>query len=66
MQISRDGLEHLVKDTRVNPLLEPPMARLVRRIAVREVLPTGTRAQDPQNAVHDVTGWAPWSAWAGW
>lgn len=45
-----------LKDTpqhaRANPLLKPAVARLIRRIAVRQVGPPGAGPQDPQNAIN--------------
>jgi hypothetical protein len=48
---SKDLLESAVAD----PALKPTVARLVRRIATRQVLPRRTRAKHPQHAVEDVS-----------
>jgi hypothetical protein len=57
-QVFREALEQSVEATGALPELEAAMARLVRRIARREVVPRRAGAQDPQHAVH-------YGAWIG-
>jgi hypothetical protein len=52
-------LEHLLEGATLDPGLEPPVTRLVRRIAVRKILPRGARSQDPEDAVQHSAGIAP-------
>lgn len=48
-----EALQQPIKAARALPELEATMAGLVRRIARGQVVPRRTRAQDPQDAVHD-------------
>ena len=50
------------KDAVLPPLLEPPMAGLVRRVAIRQVMPRRAGAQDPQHPVEHRTRVAPRAA----
>jgi hypothetical protein len=49
----------VVKDTRIDPLLEAPMTGLVRRIAIGQVLPACAGAQNPEHTIQDLACWLP-------
>jgi len=51
-EILREALQEPVKPAGPLPLLEAPMARLVRRIAGGQIVPRGPRAEHPEHAVH--------------
>ena len=46
-----EDLEDAPQHARADPLLKPPVAGLIRRIAVRQVGPRGPGPQDPQDAI---------------
>jgi hypothetical protein len=48
---SKDLLDSTVTD----PALKPSVARLVRRIAPRQVRPRRARAKDPEHAIEDIS-----------
>jgi len=48
---SKDLLERAV----ANPALKPTVARLVRRIATRQIHPRGAGAKHPQHAVENIS-----------
>jgi hypothetical protein len=50
-QVRRQALEQTIESATALPELKPSMARLVRRIARRQVGPRGAGAEDPQHAV---------------
>jgi hypothetical protein len=50
-EIRGEALKQAIEPTTLLPLLKPTVARLVRRIAGRQIGPRGARAQDPQHAV---------------
>jgi hypothetical protein len=67
LQIERPAGEQVLGQSAQNPLqsafsdplLETAMAGLVRRILARQVLPTGSGAQNPEHAVEHGAGVAP-------
>ena len=59
MEIGGERLEDAPERPLADPALEPPMARLIGRIAIREVLPGRAGAKDPEDAVQDIAGIAP-------
>jgi hypothetical protein len=50
--MARQCFEHPLEHPDTHPSLEAPMAGLVRRESLRQVLPRRTGAQDPQHPVH--------------
>lgn len=46
-----EDMEDVPQNTPADPLLKPPVAGLIRRIAVRQVGPRGSGPQDPQDAI---------------
>jgi len=50
-QVFGQSTQNPLQTTFPNPLLEPAMASLVRRIFARQILPTRPRAQNPQYSV---------------
>ena len=59
-QVLSQRPKDLFKRAVTDPALESPVARLVRRIATRKVLPRRARAEDPQDAIQDVSRIAVW------
>src|SRR5688572_29396870 len=59
VEVLRECGENTVEDTFALPLLEAPMARLIRRIPARQVRPRRSGAKDPQHAVQHVARIAP-------
>jgi hypothetical protein len=62
MEIGGERLEHAPKRAGADPALKAAMARLIGRIAVRQVFPRRAGSEDPQDAVQDVARIAPRSA----
>jgi hypothetical protein len=54
-QVLRQAREQVTEDAVLPPLLEPPMAGLLRRVAIRQVTPRRAGAQDPQHPVEHRT-----------
>lgn len=54
VKVSRESGESPVQNALALPLLEAVMARLIRRVATRQVCPWRTGAQDPQDPVEHV------------
>jgi hypothetical protein len=54
--------QHPVQDALALPLLEPVVARLIRRIAPRQIRPWRARPQDPEDPVEHVARVPPWPA----
>jgi len=54
-QILGEPLEQAIQSAALLPLLKPPVARLVRRIAGRQIGPRRAGAQHPQHAVQHGT-----------
>jgi len=52
-QLPRQGLERLLQHAGLDPVLEPSVAGLVRRVSIGQILPAGAGAQNPQHAIHD-------------
>jgi hypothetical protein len=52
-EIFREPLQQSVEPTTALPLLKPPVAGLIRRIAPRQVVPRRPGAQHPEHAVED-------------
>ena len=50
-EIRGEALEEAIEAATLLPLLKPPVARLVRGIAGRQIGPRGASAQDPEHAV---------------
>jgi hypothetical protein len=53
MQICGEGLQYSFQDARAHPLLKSPVAGLVRWEAIRQISPSGTRAQHPKDPTED-------------
>ena len=53
-QVLSQRPKDLFKRAVTDPTLKPSVARLVRRIATRKILPRRACAEDPQHAVQDV------------
>jgi len=62
VQIPREGMHDPLEDSVIDPTLKPSMTRLIRGIAIGQVLPGRARPQDPQNSVQDIAGIAPRAA----
>ncbi len=58
-------MKDLVQHALLGPLLEAPVAGLVGRVALGQVAPGCSGAQDPKYAVEDVAGVSPGPAPAG-
>src|SRR5262245_46280376 len=52
-QILRKPAQQTLEDTVVDPTLKPAMARLIRRVAPRQICPRRAGAQNPQNSVEN-------------
>jgi hypothetical protein len=50
-QILGESLQDVAQQPGAAPVLKAPMAGLVRRIASRQVVPRGARAQDPEGPI---------------
>ena len=61
-QVLRQAREQVAEDAVLPPLLEPPMAGLVRQVAIRQVMPRRAGALDPQHPVEHRTRVAPRAA----
>ncbi len=59
LEVPGERFEQPFHRAALHPVLKPTMARLVGRVALREILPRRPRAQDPENAVQDIAGIAP-------
>ncbi len=62
MEIPRERVDHPLERAVLDPPLKAPMTGLVGRIANRQVLPRGAGAENPENAVQDISGIAPRTA----
>jgi len=58
-QIMSEAEQRAVKHAILDPLLKPPVTRLVGRIASRHIGPGRSGSQDPENAVDHVAWIAP-------
>ena len=54
MEIYGKGLEHAPQRTGADPALKAAMARLIGRIAIRQVFPGRAGTEDPEDAVQHV------------
>jgi hypothetical protein len=64
VKVSCQGNEVIQKHVIVGPFLEMPVAGLIGRVAFRQVLPPGTGAEYPEDAVKDGAwrrGWSPFT-----
>jgi hypothetical protein len=61
-EILREALEQSIEPPASLPLLKTAMARLIRRIAPRQVRPQRAGAQHPQHPVQDGARIGPWPA----
>jgi hypothetical protein len=61
-QIMSEAEQRAVKHAILDPLLKPPVTRLVGRIASRHIGPGRSGSQDPENAVDHVAWIAPRAA----
>jgi hypothetical protein len=59
VQIRGERLDDTPKRASVDPALKAAMARLIRRIALRQVLPGRAGAKDPEDAVQHIARIAP-------
>ena len=59
MEIRGERLEHAPQRAVADPALKPPMARLIGRIAIRQVFPGRAGTEDPEDAVQHVARIAP-------
>ena len=59
-QVLGERSKDLFEGPVTNPALKPTVAGLVRRVPAGQVSPRGARAQDPKNAVEDVSGIPVW------
>jgi len=59
VEIRGERLEDAPERARADPALKAAMARLIGRIAVRQVLPRGASAKDPEDAVQHIPRIAP-------
>ena len=57
-----EGPVRLFQHSAADPLLESPVAGLVRRIFLRELTPPRSGAQHPEHAVQHQPGIMPWTA----
>ena len=62
MEIGGERLEDVPERPGADPALKAAMTRLIRRIAIRQVLPGCAGAEDPEDAVQHVARIAPGSA----
>ena len=62
VEIGGERLEHAPERPVADPALKAAMTRLIRRIAIRQVLPGRAGAKDPEDAVQHVARIAPRSA----
>jgi ketosteroid isomerase-like protein len=62
MQMSRQHLQRLFQLSTADPLLESPVAGLVRRIFLRQLAPLRSRAQHPEHTVQHGAGFMPRTA----
>jgi hypothetical protein len=60
-EVLGERAQDLAEDSFAHPLLEPAVARLVRRKAAWQRLPWRTRPQHPENSAEDWPGRDPWS-----
>src|SRR5205809_206089 len=51
VQISGQALQHRLDDSLLAPVLKAPMHRLIRSVALRQILPRRTGAQNPQDPI---------------
>ena len=54
-QVLSQRPKDLLKGAVADPALKPTVACLIRRVATRQILPRRAGAQDPQDAVQDVS-----------
>jgi hypothetical protein len=59
LEILCDGQEHFLHHSRTHPVLEAAMDGLIFAVALGQILPRSTRAQDPEDAVEDGAPIAP-------
>jgi hypothetical protein len=59
MEVGGERLEEPPERTVADPALKSPMARLIRRIPIRQVFPRRARAQNPEDAIQHVAWIAP-------
>jgi len=62
LQVESQGMKNLVQHALLGPLLEAPVAGLVGRVALGQVAPGCSGAQDPKYAVEDIPWVSPGSA----
>jgi hypothetical protein len=55
-EIFREALQEVIQPTTALPLLKAAMARLIRWVAWRQVMPRRARAEYPEHAVQDRAG----------
>ena len=55
-EIFREALQEAIQPTTALPLLKAAMARLIRWVAWRQVMPRRARAEYPEHAVQDRAG----------
>jgi hypothetical protein len=58
-QVCGPGVQNPLQTAFSDPLLEAPMAGLVRRIFAGQILPAGSGAQNPEHTVEHGAGLAP-------
>jgi hypothetical protein len=65
LKVSGESGQDGVQNAAALPLLEAVVARLIRRVAAREIRPRRSRAKDPQDPVEHVPGIPPRSSATG-